>query len=75
MTHRCPAAGCRRDHVPDDLLMCGQHWKMTPAPERKAVWAAWRNGEGRASLELLYAQEAAIAAVDAMLAPRGGGAL
>jgi hypothetical protein len=65
-THRCPPKGCTRQ-VRDDLLMCGEHWRMVPVHLQRAVWAAWRRGAGRGDGELVLAQAAAIEAVDALL--------
>jgi len=62
-THRCPARRCPR-RVQPDLLMCGIHWRMVPKPLQRAVWAAWRHGEGQGTIELIHAQDAAIRAVN-----------
>jgi len=63
MTHRCPGPRCTHQ-VDDNMLMCGRHWRMVPAPLQRAVWAAWRNGEGRYSPEHTAAIEAAIRSVN-----------
>ena len=63
MTHRCPGPGCTRE-VPGDMLMCGPHWYAVPKPLQRAVWRAWRNGEGEGSDEHHAAITAAIRAVN-----------
>lgn len=62
-THRCPARRCTRQ-VSYDLLMCAPHWRMVPKPLQRAVWAAWRDGQGAGTVELIHAQDAAIRAVN-----------
>jgi hypothetical protein len=59
MTHLCPARKCPRE-VPDHLLMCGPHWRLVPAPTKRAVNTAYDHGEGLGSAELTAAQDAAI---------------
>lgn len=68
MTHACPVKRCPVMRVPDDFLMCGQHWHMVAAPLRSAVWKAYRQGAGLGSTELLAAQSAAIRNVNGQLA-------
>lgn len=64
--HDCPVRGCKAT-VPNDMLMCGPHWQLVPKTLQKEVWRAYKRGKGAGSLELLSAQEAAIAAAE--LAP------
>jgi hypothetical protein len=61
--HECPKTGCVKQ-IDYTMLMCARHWYQVPAPLRKAVWRAWRNGEGAGSAEHLAAVNAAIDAVN-----------
>lgn len=63
MTHLCPARRCPR-MVPDHLLMCGEHWRVVPAPTKRAVNTAYDHGDGLGSPELIAAQSAAIRQVN-----------
>ena len=63
MTHLCPARTCPR-LVPDHLLMCGIHWRLVPAPTKRAVNTAYDHGEGLGTPALTAAQDAAIRAVN-----------
>lgn len=48
-----------------DMLMCSRHWYTVPKPLRKALYRAWRNGEGRATTQHVLAMTACIKAADA----------
>jgi hypothetical protein len=65
--HLCPVRKCPRE-VPDHLLMCGIHWRMVDAALRREVYAAYDNGRGLGTHELLAAQAAAIRHVNEQLA-------
>lgn len=45
MAHQCPAPACT-EQVDDDRLMCSRDWYQVPAALRKAVWTAWKGGDG-----------------------------
>jgi len=64
--HRCPVRVCGQD-APAERLMCPGHWRMVPAPLRRAVYGAWRDGEGADSPAHWAACQAAIRAVDRQL--------
>jgi len=73
-THECAAEGCS-EACPLAHLMCVRHYRMVPAPLRRAVWTAYRtyvrctsstanaNRLLRCVKDLRGAQTAAIAAV------------
>ncbi len=63
-THTCPAAGCTRTVV-HDQLMCRPHWKLVPQFLQRLVWREFRRAPGRAAH--LKACNEAIAAVDRTL--------
>ena len=67
MSHTCPVQVCVLVVGDDDRLMCPTHWHMVPRPLQRAVWAAWKDGEGFGTLALHAAQTAAISSVDATL--------
>lgn len=64
MAHQCPVRRCEHQ-LPDHILMCKPHWHQTPFMLRRAVWAAYANGAGVGTAELLAAQRDAIDAVNA----------
>lgn len=66
-THPCPIDRCVKTNVPDHLLMCGRHWKMVPGELQRAVYAAYRRGQGIGTPELAEAQRNAIDAVEERL--------
>lgn len=66
-THRCPARRCPRTNVPASQLMCGLHWRLVPGPLQRAVWAAYKRGDGLGTAELMAAQAAAIRVVNEQL--------
>jgi len=39
-THQCPIPGCTWQ-VPDDRLMCLNHWRLVPAFTQRQVTVAW----------------------------------
>lgn len=43
--HQCPAPRCTL-RCPPAMLACRSHWYSIPEALRKAVWRAWRNGDG-----------------------------
>lgn len=45
MTHRCNAKGCAA-RVPQNIFMCGRHWRMVPKPLREAISTGWSMGAG-----------------------------
>ena len=51
MSHQCPGPRCKHDDVPDEMLACSGHWYQVPVATRKAVWRAWRNGDGAGTRE------------------------
>lgn len=60
--HTCPGPGCTAQVAPDRLA-CARHWYQVPAPLRRAVWAAWKDGAGAGT----RAHAAAcVAAIDTM---------
>jgi hypothetical protein len=67
MNHLCPVEDCTAE-VAD--WMCGEHWNVVPVDLRLAVWAAWRNGGGSGSDELLAACLAAVEAVNSKIETR-----
>lgn len=69
-SHTCPVARCSTT-VPDHLLMCGPHWRSVPLELQRAVYRAYRRGDGVGTEALADAQQAAIAAVNAAVI-RGG---
>lgn len=64
--HWCPIVGCRHQ-MPNSKLMCPRHWFMVPKHLQRAVYAAYSDGDGLGSLELVRAQSAAIDAVNERL--------
>jgi hypothetical protein len=64
MSHRCPRNSRPVTDVPDDKLLCPNHWYEVPKPLRRAVWIAWRRGTGAGSPAHRAAMLAAIAAVN-----------
>jgi len=66
-THTCPVHTCGRQ-VGGDKLMCPRHWLMVPPELRRAVWGAWRNGDGYGTPEHGEAIAAATGFVDGLLA-------
>lgn len=67
MSHLCPAWRCSWMVGDSSKLMCPKHWRMVPRLLQRAVYGAWRHGEGLGSDELYAAQLAAIEAVNATL--------
>lgn len=63
-SHTCPVPGGDRP-VPADMLMCSRHWYTVPKPLRRALWRAWRNGDGAGTAEHQAAMTACISAADA----------
>lgn len=63
-THTCPVPGGTAD-VRQDMLMCSRHWYTVPQPLRKALYRAWRNGDGMGSAEHVAAMQSCIKAADA----------
>lgn len=62
-THECPVAGCTRT-VPNEKLMCWDHWRRVPTGLARMVYAAYRD---RDWATLRARQQEAIAVVDAKL--------
>lgn len=60
----CAAVGCQRS-VPSHLLMCMDHWRMVPAPAKRAVTVAWHYRD-RGNAQTLAYQAAVAAAVQAV---------
>ena len=72
MSHKCHAKGCNID-VDPRLLMCLRHWRLLPAPLKRAVWRHYREGQERTkdpSAAYMEAQRAAIDAVARIEATR-----
>jgi hypothetical protein len=69
-SHVCPVEHCILD-VPNRFLMCGDHWHMVPIGLQRAVYAAYRRGEGVGTLALMDAQNAAVQAVNERLGYEG----
>ncbi len=69
--HQCPIGGCP-ELLPLSKLMDAAHWRMVPPHLQQAVYAAYANGAGVGTPELADAQQAAIGAVEAKLAAKGG---
>jgi hypothetical protein len=65
-THKCPITGCKRD-VDEDKLMCAPHWYMVPKPLRKALYGAWRGGNGAGSEAHVAAMRSCIHSVEQRL--------
>lgn len=65
MSHHCPVPGCAAAGLPDSLLMCRRDWARVARPLQRAVYAAYKGGEGRGTPELARAQDAAIRAATA----------
>ena len=65
--HQCPIGDCTW-LLPAAKLMCLDHWRRVPEPLKRAVYAAYANGDGVGSDELAAAHAAAIAAVERKLA-------
>lgn len=63
MSHQCPREGCTED-VPTEKLACPADWARVPKPLQRAVYRAYRHGEGVGSPEHIAAMDAAIAAMN-----------
>jgi hypothetical protein len=62
--HRCAAIGCAR-LVPDNMLMCSEHWFKVPKTLRDRVWRLYKQrGYGTPGAEELHR----IACLDAVAA-------
>lgn len=53
MTHACPAHGCNK-RVPDNKLMCFDHWSMVPRAIQTGIYANYRPGQTAASMSPEY---------------------
>lgn len=62
--HSCPAPGCQRDDIPDEMFMCSQDWYKVRKPLRTAIWRAYRNGAGVGTPQLRTAHQAAIRSLE-----------
>lgn len=63
--HTCHAEGCSAIIEPRKLF-CSRHWKMTPIPLRRWIWATYVDGQEirkDPTAEYLAAQRAAVEAV------------
>lgn len=60
MNHHCPGPRCTRDDIPAGKLACAGHWYQVPEAVRKAVWRAWRGGDGAGTAEHTAAMTAAV---------------
>lgn len=69
-THPCPIDRCVKTNLPEHLLMCKRHWTLVPPDLQRAVYAAYKNGRGLGTPELLDAQNNAINAVEERLRER-----
>jgi hypothetical protein len=53
MERTCPVKHCGKA-IPTDRFVCGRHWYMLSAPERKSIWSIyWRYLDGKATLDEL----------------------
>lgn len=67
-THRCPVGDCPAQ-VPRHRLMCPRHWRLVPAPLKRALHRAWRDGAGARSHEHEEAMRACVEAAHASCDP------
>lgn len=51
LARTCQAVGCQHS-VPADHLMCGEHWRMVPAPLRRELLARRRALRGVSGREV-----------------------
>jgi len=45
VTRRCPIRECHAQ-IPLEQAMCAAHWRLVPAPLKRAVRRAWQTGQG-----------------------------
>lgn len=68
--HDCPADTCD-EQVPPDKLLCWSDWRRVPLELQRALYGAWRRGQGAGTPEYAAAMRACVDAANAKRARRG----